>query len=315
MINVQVGEVVKRSELHNEYGGSRQGGICPARGAHAIFLFTDPKRGAKHGYEDGWGLDKKYHYSGQGTSGDQTMTGNNLAVLHHVADRRPLYLFESAQRSYVRLVGEFRIDSDRPFYIIDSESTDGSETRQMIVFCLNPATSAVAPPTEPSSGPEVIPPYDTVCEFVPIERHGTDAYSVTPSDAQRTARRTEAELVANYSRFLTRQGHRTSRNRIVPAGEAAQLYTDLFDHTDNVLVEAKGNATRSAVRMAVGQLLDYRRHITPRPRLAALFPVEPRSDLRDFCTSVNIATIWNDGTSFERAEPPGWDSSPEASMS
>jgi hypothetical protein len=302
MIDIQVGEVVKRSELHDEYGGSRQGGICPARGAHAIFLFTDPQRGAKHGYRDGWGLDGKYHYCAQGTSGNQTMKGNNLAVLNHVTDGRPLYLFESAQRSYVRLVGEFHVDSEWPYYFGDSShSGDVQDSRQMIYFRLSPSTSAVEPAALPTGGPEVIPPSETVCEFVPIERHATEEYSVTPTDTRRTARRIEAELVTRYSTYLALRGHRTSRNRIIPAGEATQLYTDLFDHTENVLVEAKGNATRTSVRMAVGQLFDYRRYISPSPRLAVLFRDEPRDDLRDFCTSVNIATIWSDGSSSTRS--------------
>jgi hypothetical protein len=306
MIDIEVGEVVKRSKLHDKYGGSRQEGISPAREANAIFLFADPEQAAQHGYVDGWGIDKRYHYCGQGTEGDQAMTRRNKALLNHEAAGRPVYLFEK-EKTYVRLIGEFVVDSDFSFYMVDGLDKN-NEPRQMIIFRLNQTSDSVAPPASPSAGPDLLPPAETVCDFIPIENHQVDQVSVNPSRAPHTAHRREGELVAEYSKYLSSQGHKTSRNRIVPAGERAELHTDLFDHTENVLVEAKGNVTRGSVRMAVGQLFDYSRHIKPRPRLATLFPVEPRSDLRDICASVNIATIWRSGNSFERSEPPRWNS-------
>jgi hypothetical protein len=51
--------------------------------------------------------------------------------------------------------------------------------------------------------------------------------------------------------------------RVRPPGEAGELVSDVLDKTRNVLVEAKGTRPRGEVRMAIGQLLDYRRFIHP----------------------------------------------------
>lgn len=305
MIDIPVGTVLKREALHQQYGGSGQGGICSAPKSNAIFLFADPERAKRHGYVDGWGEDGRYHYCGQGRVGDQAFTVNNKAVLNHVALGRNLYLFEVVKPTLIRLIGEFTLDKTMPYYFRDGID-DHKEQRQMIVFCLNPAGEAIAPLSAPSAGPEFIPASTPQCEFVPIEQHLTEEYSVSAPKDTNTARRREAELVTAYVKHLATQGHEVSRHKLVPPGESAALRTDIFDHTDNILIEAKGDTSRSSVRMAVGQLLDYQRLITPRPRLATLFPVAPRDDLRDFCATINIATIWRDGKSFQKLEPPSW---------
>jgi hypothetical protein len=47
------------------------------------------------------------------------------------------------------------------------------------------------------------------------------------------------------------------RLKIKPVGEALPLYSDLYDSQLRLIIEAKGTVTRDAIRMAVGQLLDY----------------------------------------------------------
>ena len=106
------------------------------------------------------------------------------------------------------------------------------------------------------------------------------------------AERREAALVREYAAHLRRAGHTVSRLRIVPAGEAKPLYTDLYDSTDGELVEAKGAVTREAVRMAIGQLADYSRFITPAPRLTVLLPSEPRRDLRDLLAAARLDVVF-----------------------
>jgi hypothetical protein len=44
--------------------------------------------------------------------------------------------------------------------------------------------------------------------------------------------------------------------------------------------------------MAIGQLLDYRERVTPRPRMAMLLPRMPPDDLIALARSVDIAVIW-----------------------
>ncbi|WP_146057169.1 restriction endonuclease [Streptomyces sp. SM14] len=305
MINIKTGDELKRSKIHDQYGGSRQGGISPSGKVDAIFLFTDPDRGAKHGYKDGWGEDGYYHYCGQGTTGDHTLTSNNEALLDHKATGRSVYLFKTTKRSFVYLIGEFTVAEKLPFYYTEGKGGN-DEMRQMIVFRLAPHTGAVPPSGLTIEKPTWLPPLPTTCEYVPLEQHLTEEYAVTSKAAPRTARRTEAQLVLAYKQHLTEQGHLVARAKIRISGEPHVLFTDIYDRTDNVLIEAKGSTTRESARLAVGQLLDYSRHMPENPRLAALFPTQPRSDLRDFCAATNIATIWRDGKNFDCHPPASW---------
>ncbi|MFZ2178237.1 MAG: hypothetical protein WAW17_30280 [Rhodococcus sp. (in: high G+C Gram-positive bacteria)] len=111
-------------------------------------------------------------------------------------------------------------------------------------------------------------------EPVPLETIRKGAYQTAPSTST-TAVKAEANLVAQFEKHLKGVGHMVHRLKIQPDGESPYLYTDIFDATDNILYEAKGVATREAVRMALGQLLDYRRYIQTAPALAVLLPHEP----------------------------------------
>ncbi len=58
-----------------------------------------------------------------------------------------------------------------------------------------------------------------------------------------------------------------------------RLVTDGYDSQVGLLIEAKASPRRQDIRMAIGELLDYRRHISPGPQLAVLFPSVPSTDL------------------------------------
>jgi 5-methylcytosine-specific restriction protein A len=90
--------------------------------------------------------------------------------------------------------------------------------------------------------------------------------------------------------WLLAQGHATSRLRIQIAGELGTLITDTWMPESRTLIEAKGDATRNDIRMAVAQLLDYRRHITPAPlRSTVVVPIAPTRDLHDFGRSAVLS--------------------------
>src|SRR5207245_8149606 len=88
------------------------------------------------------------------------------------------------------------------------------------------------------------------------------------------------------------------RLRIWPDGEAKPIFVDLIDTTAQVIFEAKGTATREAVRMAIGQLADYGR-FAPNAKRAILLPSRPRTDLEALGQSVGIAFTWPIGEGFE----------------
>ena len=75
---------------------------------------------------------------------------------------------------------------------------------------------------------------------------------MTPSREPYEFERREAALVTRYRAHLLREGHKVDRLQVLPAGESAPLYSDLWDQTTDDLIEAKGTVTRDALRMVVG---------------------------------------------------------------
>ena len=47
-----VGEPASRRDIHERFGGRRQGGISPSRESPVVMLFTDPRTGYQQGYYD-----------------------------------------------------------------------------------------------------------------------------------------------------------------------------------------------------------------------------------------------------------------------
>jgi hypothetical protein len=70
------------------------------------------------------------------------------------------------------------------------------------------------------------------------------------------------------------------------------MSSDVYDATRNNLLEGKGTVTRDAIRMAIGQLADYRRFIEPRPSCAVFLPKRPRRDLEKLLSAEGIAVVW-----------------------
>lgn len=114
----------------------------------------------------------------------------------------------------------------------------------------------------------------------------------------RTAYRREQQLVRRFAKHLEAKGHEVSRHAITLPG-GTELKSDLFDHKRQLLVEAKSSADRPSVRMAIGQLMDYRRGIAPAPKaLAVLVPERVGPDLEVLLESLDIGVIWATGKGF-----------------
>ena len=67
---LQPGDLIKRTDLHARYGGSRQGGIGPSAQTPNVLVFSDPRTGAQYGYLDHW-EGPVFHYTGEGQVGAQ----------------------------------------------------------------------------------------------------------------------------------------------------------------------------------------------------------------------------------------------------
>jgi hypothetical protein len=287
------GETIERKRLHELFGGRTQGGIGPSRLTPNIFIFSDPVAGEPHGYFDGWRDDGCFHYTGEGQYGDQQMKSGNAAILRHRDERRALRVFMGA-RGTVTYEDEFELADDPPYYDSEAPETGNGPVRKVIVFRLRPKSVS---PRAGRSKLDAALEGPAVAE-VPIENLWTEKAFVAPSHEEYEAERREQALVRDYEAHLLTQRHEVCRLKIVPAGEAKPIFCDLYDKTANVLVEGKGSVTRSALRMAVGQLADYRRFVSPAPQLAILVPEEPRSDLRALLDSEGIAIVWRANGGF-----------------
>ena len=97
----------------------------------------------------------------------------------------------------------------------------------------------------------------------------------------------ESRLIRDYQKYLGRP--LVIHTIALPTGE--RLVTDGYDSQVGLLLEAKASTRRQDIRMAIGQLLDYRRHLTPEPKLAVLLPSAPSTDLVDLLAAHHIAVI------------------------
>lgn len=288
------GTRIERTALQARFGGRTQGGIGPSSKSPNVFVFSDPVAGEPHGYYDGWQADKCFHYTGEGQRGDQQMKSGNAAILNHAEQGRALRVFEGA-RGVVTYLDEFELDPEEPFYRTDAPETGDGPLREVIVFRLRPKSIEAPKPSSKLATVLAGP----ASQDVPIEQQQTERAYVAPSHEPYEAERREQRLVLELEAHLRRLGHDVARQRIIPEAEARPLFTDLFDATTGTLVEAKGTVERGAIRMAIGQLADYKRFVADgAPKhLAVLLPKAPRRDLIELLASQGIELIYpsNDG--------------------
>jgi hypothetical protein len=284
--NLAPGARVKRTKLQDKYGGRRQGGIAPSTKSPNVLIFSAPS-GHKYGYFDGMHPDGCFHYTGEGQVGDQQLKQGNRALAEHVQANKSVRLFWGA-RGDVTYVGEFRVDQSNPWYKTDAPDVE-EEIREVIVFRLRPVgdyRGDLLPIAH-----EALQERRAAVDEIDPESRATEQFTAAAVE-QRTAERREAALIEEYLEFRQATGlSRLRRLRIKPAGEVQPLYTDLYDPDARQIVEAKGTVTREAIRMAVGQLLDYRRFVDQPHKLAVLLPEVPRPDLIEFLHSNSITII------------------------
>jgi hypothetical protein len=291
------GVVIRRVDLHERYGGSRQGGISPSRSTPNVLLFSDPKSGARHGYTDGWQADGFFHYTGEGQRGDQEVRGGNLAILGAHEKHRAIRLFRGSGGN-VEYIDEFLTDKQRPYYTTDAPETGGGPIRSVIVFRLRPVTI-----TPPVVEPSVRLPATALVERVPVEANNVERMYVEPAREEYEAERRESGLVQKLKSYLEAKGRTVQRLRIQPPGEAKPLFCDLYASDLDLLVEAKGSVDRQSIRMAIGQLIDYRRFTRGNTRCAVLLPSRPRDDLRALVESAGFELIYPTGDTLEWLSP------------
>ena len=138
---------------------------------------------------------------------------------------------------------------------------------------------------------------------VEVEAQHVEQFQVSVSSQVIEAARREQSLVLAYVSHLDNRGHSVTRHRYQPDDSTPALVCDLVDETDQVLYEAKGDVRRSSVRMAIGQILDYRRFEPPCMGLAMLLPRRPAQDLIGLIRSVPASAVWRTKSGFESVQP------------
>ena len=171
----------------------------------------------------------------------------------------------------------------------DEYASDDDALAATVAAILEDRGLPAARPAEPA------PPRVT---RVKVEAQHVEQFRVSVPGQDIEATRREQGLVLAYVEHLESQGHTVTRGKYRPDGSDSLLASDLVDETDGVLYEAKGDVRRASVRMAIGQLLDYRRFEPPSMSLAVLLPRMPVQDLIDLIVAVPASAVWrtsNDG--------------------
>lgn len=294
--DLEPGDVTTRSELHKRYGGATQGGIEPSNSTPNIFVFSDLKSGASHGYKyDRWEGDV-FHYTGQGKVGDQLYQGRNLSLMRHKETDRKVRVFQAngmvkgTQTVSQVYLGEFKVDPELTHVERDAPDDNG-DNRTVIVFRLVPLGKHSRPAqVENPKGPGQVRPEVSAPTVVPIEVTRVTEFSIGPSES-RVGTKRESDLVNRYVEVLRANGSEVTGYHIPVADQPYPLRVDIYDHTNQDIIEAKSSSSREHVRSAIGQLLDYRRYVSHK-RISVLLPKKPREDLLDLLSTEGIDCVF-----------------------
>lgn len=283
---IELGQKLKRREVHAIYGGQMQGGISTPRGSANIFIFTDPRSGAKYGYDLHEGLreDGSYAYTGEGQVGDQSLIRGNKALFDSVEDNKTIRLFRT-EGTYATYVGAFTLGD--PNYEVRKAADINGEIRDVIVFNLIPLSAQLD--SLPTYGGEALNSVSQETDWASPDWSSFTFLQSAKSEETVTSSRIEFELQSKFGNWLLSQGHMV-RSLSIRLGSTS-IYPDLFDKTTNTIIEAKKSSSRGHVRTAIGQVLDYQNNekISGNDRnCAILLPSEPAQDLVELCKRLGV---------------------------
>ncbi|WP_371678352.1 hypothetical protein [Streptomyces sp. NBC_01276] len=319
------GNTATRAQHKAAYGCGDRQGIEPCEAHQMVFVYSDPKAGEEFGYTfDGRVEDDEYGplylYTGYGAYGDQKLESRNRTLHDHVKRGLALHLFvadgkvSSGGAVLQRYIGPMMVDPITPVVTRRGLGKD-KKMRNALVFRLRPAAGTTPAWDAVKDQPKAAT--QDSCEEVEVEvkpeipkqngvkdkkseQHSTGETIADILGGPRKVVRREGQLMEAFKKHLAAAGHAHKTFQITLAGEVGALTPDLYDVTEHVLYEAKGQTTRDNVRMAIGQLLDYRRHLpqTQGLRVAVLLPSEPSKDIQDLLAELNVALVYQTDDGF-----------------
>ncbi|GAA1738697.1 hypothetical protein [Microbacterium paludicola] len=215
------GDRVLRADLHLAYGGSRQDGIVTFTQFPDIIAFTDPKSGARHGYDALEGLlpDGSYSYTGAGSVGPQVFKRGNRALAEAAGTGRRVRLFrqESPCATYV---GEYTTGS--PAFRIEEIPDSTGAIRPGIIFNLVPINAD--PRTVATDG--ILERAATAIEWTPLNYSDVEGTADVVLPSGRRISRDEFKLQTQFGRWIADQGHAV-RRLLLPV-DGVTIEPDLF---------------------------------------------------------------------------------------
>ncbi|CAL9313791.1 hypothetical protein [Streptomyces sp. SudanB52_2052] len=319
--SIKPGLLTTRADMHKVFGGGSQGGIITPKNSPNILIYVDHDSGKKYGYEDGW-LEEEdefgpvFEYTGQGTRGDQTFLGQsgsrNAAVLCHADSGKLLRVFMAAGKvpdptssaKQQRYVGEFGVDPTLPYTVREAPDETGKR-RRIIVFRLRPkgdferlSRDVITRANETNA--QRVSAAVVTCKMVEPKRKRA-------SESRRAAQPSliadlrQSTLREAYLEELTKCEHEVFAYQVKISGTTTTLKTDLYDATEHELYAVRGASSREEVRMAIGQLKDFARHIKPHnPKLTVLLPEKPQDDLLSLLHTEGINLVYEDDHRYTR---------------
>ena len=296
----RVGEKFKRSEMHKIVGGSFRHGMTSCSNGTEFLLFHDSKKNKKFGYDvwEGAQIDGSFHYTGQGTIGDQKLNKSNKALIKSDDLGHKIHLIESND-GICTYIGEFMLGEPQ-YEIRDAPDVNKHKMRKVFVFKLIPVTKSVLSENN-----------------FKIREVGFESKIWTPPNSstvvisnkvipETSSQRHEHKLQADFGNYMIQLGHKVENYEFKFENFKGRLKPDLWIADLNYVVEAKASSAREYVRLGIGQVLDYVnlakiQGIQMKPAL--LLPNLPTSDLKELVSDLGITLIVRDMDSFVLIEP------------
>lgn len=287
---IKPGERIRRVELHDRFGGSRQGGIAPSRVSPNVLLFTDPKVGPRYGYIDGWAVDGTFVYTGEGQSGPQQLRAGNKALAEHQTEGRALRLFEGSKGT-VTYVGEFALDETEPYVVEPALQVGTTELRDVYRFRLVPVREGGMPAVPQAKTGAPYRPADEGVTVQPAKRRPSP-----DPDAYGDGLRVHRSLQNHLAELASRANHEVwSPAPTDPEFDIAWKRADGIVTVVEVKSLHEANEVKQ-LRLGIGQVLDYTDALRRRGfqvRSVLYVPRAPSDDRwMDITRSVGVELHW-----------------------
>jgi hypothetical protein len=245
-------------------------------------------------------------------------------VIEPVAERdpqpgsEPFYLGDPKEFTRRRFLMSYEVPNGLPLWFGDNDEVDAvlgalsvSRSQGNKLYKVTPeqwsalrdlageSPKATTVRTATASSAKATGPQKPVLRKVSVEPSRQESYAVSaPRVTKREARRRESLLVDEFVSWASAAKGWECVAYEYRLADGTRLKCDVFVEEENLLIEAKADSSRESIRMAVGQLMDYRRFHGEGVRLAVLVPEEPAADIVRFLETTSTDVVFRDGVAF-----------------